>query len=607
VSSPPPTPGNASAQQQSQQQQSQQPAIGLPPPTPVQPHPGAPPPLVPSLSTQTSASAASTGSTNANADLQQQAQATSVALGVEALERQQALVEQRRASAASQAAVVRQQQFQAQQQAQQAQFQVQQQHQQAQQQQHMTQQQLQQQRHPQAPPPIGPGGMPPSYPVPRYPTGAGAGTGTDDDTVPSSVSGGGGGAGAVPPASASSSGAVRRSGSFAKLLTPLKRLSSHGPDGKEAKTPSSAAGTEIMSPPPGRRQRNPAGDDDDDNDDDPEEGMWADHEVKPLVYGYLQKLGRNGQWQRRFFETDGECLTYYKSRKRTKLLASLDLLKVGGIRCDDEDPEGCVFAIQVSDRPYYLRAETKAACKDWVINLNRVREARLEIGGIQLVQPHFSHEYNEIEVVDGGGGGSAGAGGGDRNRSESDEYAARVVMIANRTRTRAIATTETEESLKKMILNQRASSSVVDVGGVSDLLNAPPSPGKVGTEGGLMTAPHSPGGRVLADHLPPVVLARWQKRRTNLQRLRYRLTQWARKINVMACTVIPHHDVSHEYTPDTANFAADRVSGTGAVVRGTAKLSDIDEHSREQELNQVDSAISGESGDYEEQETRELS
>ena len=400
-----------------------------------------------------------------------------------------------------------------------------------------------------------------------------------------------------------------------------KRLSSADRDtSKEGKTP----GTDIVSPPPAtasqrrqqqeRQRRNPAaagGDGEDNNDiDDPEEGMWADHEVKPLVYGYLQKLGRNGQWQRRFFETDGECLTYYKSRKRTKLLASLDLLKVGDIRCDDEDPEGRVFSIQVSDRPYYLRAETRASCKDWVINLNRVREARLEIGGIQLVQPHFSHEYNEIEVVDGSGGGGSG---GDRTRSESDEYAARVVMIANRTRARAIATTETEESLKQLILNQRASSSVVDIsGGISnaDLLDAPPSPGKAGTEaaGGLTAPPRSPSGRILAEHLPPVVLARWQKRRSNIQRLRYRLTQWARKINAMACTVIPHHGVSHEYTSESANFAADRVSGTGAVVRGTAQLSDIDEQSREQEVHQVDSAISGESGgSYDAQEPRELS
>ena len=51
-------------------------------------------------------------------------------------------------------------------------------------------------------------------------------------------------------------------------------------------------------------------------------------EIKPLVYGYLYKLGRNGHWQRRFFETNGERLTYYKNVKRTTVLATLDLCKV---------------------------------------------------------------------------------------------------------------------------------------------------------------------------------------------------------------------------------------------------------------------------------------
>jgi hypothetical protein len=47
-----------------------------------------------------------------------------------------------------------------------------------------------------------------------------------------------------------------------------------------------------------------------------------------LICGSLQKLGRNGKWQMRWFETDGECLSYYKSSKRNKLLATLDLAKV---------------------------------------------------------------------------------------------------------------------------------------------------------------------------------------------------------------------------------------------------------------------------------------
>ena len=57
-----------------------------------------------------------------------------------------------------------------------------------------------------------------------------------------------------------------------------------------------------------------------------------DDETKPLIYGFLQKLGRNGHWQRRFFETNGERLTYYKSVKRTKVLATLDLCKVSPAR-----------------------------------------------------------------------------------------------------------------------------------------------------------------------------------------------------------------------------------------------------------------------------------
>jgi hypothetical protein len=54
-----------------------------------------------------------------------------------------------------------------------------------------------------------------------------------------------------------------------------------------------------------------------------------------LICGYLHKLGRNGKWQTRWFETDGECLSYYKNNKRTKLMATLDLDKVR--ICIDKD------------------------------------------------------------------------------------------------------------------------------------------------------------------------------------------------------------------------------------------------------------------------------
>lgn len=67
-----------------------------------------------------------------------------------------------------------------------------------------------------------------------------------------------------------------------------------------------------------RQRSTPASDDDADFD-----AMGG-----ALLCGYLEKLGRNGKWQRRWFETDGECLSYYKSKKRTRVLATLDLEKV---------------------------------------------------------------------------------------------------------------------------------------------------------------------------------------------------------------------------------------------------------------------------------------
>lgn len=57
--------------------------------------------------------------------------------------------------------------------------------------------------------------------------------------------------------------------------------------------------------------------------------------------GYLYKKTRDGRWQKRWFETSGVYLTYYKSKKMEKLLAALSLPQVGGIRIisADEDPE----------------------------------------------------------------------------------------------------------------------------------------------------------------------------------------------------------------------------------------------------------------------------
>lgn len=51
---------------------------------------------------------------------------------------------------------------------------------------------------------------------------------------------------------------------------------------------------------------------------------------------WLYKLNRNGGlWQRRWFETKGCTLVYYKSYKKAKVLAAISLPKIGHIQLVD--------------------------------------------------------------------------------------------------------------------------------------------------------------------------------------------------------------------------------------------------------------------------------
>jgi len=93
------------------------------------------------------------------------------------------------------------------------------------------------------------------------------------------------------------------------------------------------------------------------------------------IQGYLFKRTRDGRWQKRWFETTGCFLTYYKSKKMTKLLAALNLPQVGDIKLhkSDEDP-GCLFSIHLNDRDYLLKAQDAASAKRWVSVLNQLKE-----------------------------------------------------------------------------------------------------------------------------------------------------------------------------------------------------------------------------------------
>lgn len=234
---------------------------------------------------------------------------------------------------------------------------------------------------------------------------------------------------------------------------------------------------------------------------DEDNGIYSNAKVRPLIYGYLLKMGRNGKWQKRFFETDGESLSYFKNEKRTKQLATLDLLKVGAIAMDAEDPSGCTFFIEVADRPYSLQAENKQTCIDWVINLNRVREARMQVGGVKLVTPRFKQNAPDFR----------------QGQKRKVEVAPRVVLDANRPRTRAV---DDEQQWREI------------------------------TETQVQAAPPTIAYENLVSSLN---LAKWNKPRNTYYRVKRKIIKWARSIKKMAvqCTN-PHDQVvldSHLHPP----------------------------------------------------------
>ena len=98
------------------------------------------------------------------------------------------------------------------------------------------------------------------------------------------------------------------------------------------------------------------------------------------IQGYLSKKTRDGRWQKRWFETTGCFLTYYKSKKMTKLLAALNLPQVGDIQIvkdpapDDVNDAGCLFSIHLNDRDYLLKAADPASANRWVDVLNQLKD-----------------------------------------------------------------------------------------------------------------------------------------------------------------------------------------------------------------------------------------
>jgi len=234
-----------------------------------------------------------------------------------------------------------------------------------------------------------------------------------------------------------------------------------------------------------------------------------------LIYGYLQKLNRNGKWQTRWFETDGECLTYFKSSKRIKLLASLDLAKVGSIVINDEDENGCCFTINIAKRQYHLRADSQTAMKDWVITLNRVKEARMQEGNVKLLMPKdFQKNQPPIDLLD------------DQNFTTP-----RVVVVANRQRTHAVEDDELH-SWEAVGSNEN-------------------NPFKDTTSQKITGTSAS--------------IARWKKPKTSISNLASKMLRWARSIRQYHCSADAENQVmvvNHNFSTGPSTVAATQSGST---------------------------------------------
>jgi hypothetical protein len=195
------------------------------------------------------------------------------------------------------------------------------------------------------------------------------------------------------------------------------------------------------------------------------------------------------------------------------------LLQVGAILLDEEDEKGQSFTIQVLGRLYLLRADSKASCKDWVISLNRIKEARLQQGNVKLANPTFR---TPVDLLD-----------------QSSDTRPRVVVVANRERTRAVAET-------------------VDW----DMIHDPAGPQK------NEITPHKNEKRLST--IGTVVLARWTKRRSSMSRLSTKLAKWARSLRKYSCTDVEKEGLylDRHVHPPGHDDRVKRSGGSGPATTG---------------------------------------
>ena len=105
------------------------------------------------------------------------------------------------------------------------------------------------------------------------------------------------------------------------------------------------------------------------------------HQRGQELRGHLRKKTRHGRWRRRWFETSGCHLAYFKA-EGGQLLAALNLPEVGEIAFVGAAASGGLpglFTIELNERVYSVRADDDNAAQMWVSEL-KLRQAAGSVG-----------------------------------------------------------------------------------------------------------------------------------------------------------------------------------------------------------------------------------
>jgi hypothetical protein len=198
---------------------------------------------------------------------------------------------------------------------------------------------------------------------------------------------------------------------------------------------------------------------------------------------------------------------------------------------------------------YQLRANSRASCQDWVITLNRIKEARMQQGNVKLVGMPTKSTTVTTSAMDllNGPNTVSGTGTVASTQQNPDNFldgTPRVVVVSNRERTHGV---DEEDQWDEMIRIDDGQN--ITLGGTT--LNET----DIDPASGHQQVETIYGNNKRLSSIGTVVAARWTKHHSTFQRLGNKLSKWARSIKKYSCidadAVVtgggPHHNTQQNY------------------------------------------------------------